>query len=406
MGRTPGDFDIATSARPEDVQKIFKKTIPVGAQFGVIMVVKGKVPYEVATFRTDLSYADGRHPEGVVFSTPQEDALRRDFTINGLFFDPIKKKVIDYVGGRQDLRAKIIRAIGDPLARFKEDRLRILRAVRFSAVLGFPIEPATFKAIQKCAKEITEVSSERIHEELIKLFTGPRPGRGLDLLDESGVLDVILPEVARMKGVQQPPEFHPEGDVYVHRKLVLDQLRSPSLVLAFGALLHDVGKPPTFKIADRIRFDGHDRVGEKMTHQICQRLRFSNSQKDSIAELVGNHMRFKDVRQMRMSTLKRFMAMPTFKEQLKLHRMDCLASHGDLNNWSFLKEKLKEFSVKEIKPIPLINGKDLLAAGYSEGPLIGAILKSVEDQQLEGQLNAREDALAWVGKNFPLGSRE
>ncbi len=365
MGRSPKDFDIATSARPEEVMRLFPRIIPVGAQFGVLLVVKGSHHYEVATFRTDLSYKDGRHPEGVIFSTPKEDALRRDFTANGLFFDPIQKKVIDYVGGQEDLRKKLVRAIGDPVRRFQEDKLRMLRAIRFATNLDFSIDPATFKAVQEAAQEITDVSAERIRDELTKLFTGPYPGKGLTLLDESGLLVVLLPEVVKMKGVAQPPEFHPEGDVYTHTKLLLDHLRNPSPILAFGAIFHDVGKPATFKVVDRIRFDGHDKVGERIAQRICRRLRFSNAQTDAIAELVGNHMRFKDVRQMRLSTLKKFMAMPTFEEQLKLHRVDCLASHKDLTNWQFLKKKLKELPTRELKPPPLIDRHDLLALGYT-----------------------------------------
>ncbi len=404
MGQPPKDFDIATSARPEQVARLFPRVISVGAQFGVQLVLKGSYSYEVATFRTDLPYKDGRHPEGVIFSTPKEDALRRDFTVNGLFFDPIKEKVIDYVSGQIDLKKKIIRAIGDPVRRFQEDRLRMLRAVRLSAVLGFAIEEKTFDAIRNAAKEITDVSQERIRDELIKLFTASHPGKGLVLLDESGLLEVILPEVAQMKGVAQPPEFHPEGDVYVHTKLLLDHLRTPSTILAFGALLHDVGKPLTFRIADRIRFDGHDKVGAAMARRICRRLRFSNHETEAVEELIADHMRFKDVRQMRLSTLKRFMASPIFPEHLKLHRADCLASHGDLTNWRFLRGKLKEFSVKEIRPDPLINGSDLLALGYPEGPLVGSILRSVQEKQLEGELHSKEEALAWVPKAFPQRS--
>ncbi len=402
MGRAPKDFDIATSALPEQVASIFQKTIPVGAQFGVQIVLKGGHPFEVATFRTDLAYKDGRRPEGVVFSTPKQDALRRDFTVNGLFFDPLKERVIDYVGGQADLKKRVIRAIGDPAHRFKEDRLRMLRAVRLATVLDFSIDPATFQAVREAAKEITDVSSERVRDELVKMFTGAHPGRGLTLLDESGLLPVILPEVSVMKGVAQPPEFHPEGDVFIHTKLLLDHLKGPSTVLAIGGLLHDVGKPPTFKVAERIRFDGHDRVGASMATKICRRLKFSNVETEEITELVADHMRFKDVRNMRLSTLKRFMAAPTFADQMKLHRADCLASHKDLTNWTFLKAKQKELSVEEIKPNPLMNGKDLLGMGYQEGPLIGAILKSVEERQLEGELSSFEEAGAWVKREFPL----
>lgn len=405
LGVAPKDFDVATSARPEQVRRLFKRTIPVGAQFGVMLVLRGRQPFEVATFRSDLVYRDGRRPEGVVFSDPKQDALRRDFTVNALFFDPVEEKVIDFCGGRKDLRARVIRAIGEPAARFREDRLRILRAVRFAANLDFEVEPATWRQVKAQARFITQVSRERIRDELVKLFTGPKPGRGLTLLDESGLLKIVLPEVAKTKGVPQPPEFHPEGDVFVHTRMLLDLLRKPTPVLAMGALLHDVGKPPTFRVADRIRFDGHDRVGRGMAQKICRRLRFSNDQTEAICELVGNHMRFKDVRQMRVSTLKRFLARPTLEEELKLHRADCLASHGDLSNWRFLHAKRKELGAEEIKPAPLLTGHDLLKAGYPEGPLIGEILRGVEEKQLEGELTAGEEALDWVKRAFPMGGK-
>jgi len=401
----PQDFDIATSARPEEVQKLFKRTVPIGIRFGVVLVLKGRISFEVATFRTDQAYKDGRHPEGVVFSSPKEDALRRDFTVNGLFYDPVRGRVIDYVKGKQDLKARLIRAIGDPTRRFEEDRLRVLRAVRFAAVLGFEIESKTFRAVQAFSKRIQEVSAERIRDELVKLFTGADPVRGLALLDESGLLKVLLPEVSKMKGVQQPPEFHPEGDVYTHTVLLFKKLKNPSLVLAFGALLHDIGKPSTFKVAERIRFDGHDRVGAAMTEQICRRLRFSNAQTQAIAELVGDHMRFKDVRKMRESTLKRFMGLATFGDQLKLHRADCLASHGDLSNWRFLRDKQKALPPAQLRPAPLINGHDLLELGFSAGPVIGTVLRAVQDGQLEGELTSKTQALQWVQKQFPFPQR-
>lgn len=400
MARPPTDFDIATSARPDQVAKLFRRTIPVGAQFGVLLVLQDSHPFEVATFRTDLKYRDGRHPESVVFSTPRQDALRRDFTVNGLFFDPVRRRVIDYVKGREDLQKKLIRAIGDPTRRFREDRLRMLRAVRFAATLGFAIDPPTFRAVRQGASRITQVSQERIRDELVKLLTGPAPGPGLALLDESGLLRVILPEIVQMKGVAQPPEFHPEGDVYTHTVLVLSRLKNPSPVLSFGALLHDVGKPATFRVADRIRFDGHDRVGAAMAQRICRRLKFSNAETGAISTLVANHMRFKDVRQMRLSTLKRFLAAPTFPEELKLHRADCLASHGDLTNWRFLRKKIKELPPQTLTPPRLIDGHDLLRLGYPQGPMIGAILKAAEERQLEGVLSSKPQALAWVAETF------
>ena len=359
-------------------------------------------PYEVPPFRTDHGYQDGRHPDLVVFSTAREDALRRDFTINGLFWDPLAKRVIDEVGGQADLKRRVIRAIGDPERRFQEDKLRMLRAVRFAAGLGFAMDPATWDAVVRHAEEIVVVSQERIRDELVKLFTGPNRGRGLDLLAQSGLLKAILPELDATQGVQQPPEFHPEGDVFIHTRMLLDLLKGLTPTLAFSALLHDVGKPPTFQIRDRIRFDGHDRVGAAMSRVICQRLRFSNEDSEKIVMAVGNHMRFKDVQRMRVSTLKRMLRQPNFAEELALHRADCLASHKQLDNWRFLRRKLKEFSAPQaLKPTPLITGTDLLAAGYPEGPQIGQILRAVEEQQLEGTIQGRAEALELVRREFP-----
>ena len=402
-GVPPQDYDVATSATPEVVQRLFPRTVPVGAQFGVILVLEGDSTYEVATFRTDEGYQDGRHPERVVFSTAEQDAKRRDFTINGLFWDPVAKRILDYVGGQADLKRKLIRAIGDPAQRFTEDKLRVLRAVRFSAVLGFPVEPATWAAVAAHAPQITVVSGERIRDELIKLFTGPHPGRGLDLLDQSGLLAIVLPEVAATKGVQQPPEFHPEGDVYVHTRLLLELLKAPSPTLALAGLFHDIGKPPTFQVRERIRFDGHDRVGADMTERICRRLRFSNEETEKIVSSVGNHMRFKDVQRMRVSTLKRMLRQPNFSEEMALHRADCLASHKQLDNWRFLRKKLKEFSAPQaLKPPPLVSGRDLLTAGYPEGPVIGQILRLVEEQQLEGAVTSHAEAMILIQREFPL----
>ncbi|MBI4227687.1 MAG: CCA tRNA nucleotidyltransferase [Candidatus Omnitrophica bacterium] len=402
-GVAPTDYDVATSATPETVQRLFPRTVPVGAQFGVILVLQGPATYEVATFRTDEGYQDGRHPERVVFSTAEQDAQRRDFTINGLFWDPIGRRVLDYVDGQADLRRQLVRAIGDPARRFTEDKLRVLRAVRFAAVLDFTVEPQTWAAVSAHAPAITAVSHERIRAELIKLFTGPHPGRGLDLLDQSGLLAILLPEVAATKGVQQPPEFHPEGDVYVHTRLLLDLLKGPSPTLALAGLFHDVGKPPTFQVRERIRFDGHDRVGADMTERICRRLRLSNEETEKIVAAVGNHMRFKDVQRMRVSTLKRMLRQPNFLEELALHRADCLASHRQLDNWRFLRRKLKEFAAPQaLKPSPLVTGRDLLAAGYPEGPMIGQILRLVEEQQLEGAVTSQAEAMTLIRREFPL----
>ncbi len=400
LKKNPKDFDVATNATPKQVEALFPKTVAVGAQFGVMIVILEENNFEVATFRADKGYADGRHPTGVRFTDAKEDALRRDFTVNGLFYDPVKRKVLDWVHGKKDLKTKTLRAIGDPKKRFTEDKLRMLRAVRFASVLGFKIEPKTFSAAKKLSSKIREVSYERVRDELVKMFTGPDPGLALTLLDKTGLLKEVLPEVHKMKGVQQPRAFHPEGDVFVHTRLLMGQLKNPDAVLAFGCLLHDVGKPDTFKRSDRIRFNGHDRVGTAITQKILERLRFSNDIKNRIVACVEGHMRFKDVKQMRESTLKKFLQRETFETELEQHKIDCLASHGDLSNWRFLKKKIKMLSREEIKPVPLLNGRDLLGLGYSEGPLIGKILKSVEEAQLEGTLATKEDALRWVKENF------
>ena len=396
----PKEFDSATDAIPKQVASIFPRTIPVGAQFGVMLVVEGGQTFEVATFRADKGYRDGRHPVGVRFTGAKEDALRRDFTVNGLFFDPITRQVMDWVEGKKDLKKRIIRAIGDPKKRFMEDKLRMLRAVRFASVLGFRIEPKTFSAVKKLSKNIRQVSQERVRDELVKMFTGPHPATALELLDKSGLLPEVLPEVAKMKGVQQPKAFHPEGDVFIHTKLLMKQLENASPVLAFGCLLHDVGKPATYRRSDRIRFNGHDHVGAKITEKVLERLRFSNELKNQIVACVEGHMRFKDVRSMRESTLKKFMQRQTFETELEQHRIDCLASHGDLRNWRFLKKKAKQFTQEDIKPKPLINGKDLLGLGFAEGPLIGKILRVAEEAQLERKVATKEEALEWVKREF------
>ena len=400
LKKKPKDFDVATDATPKQVSAIFPKTVAVGAKFGVMIVILEGKNFEIATFRADKGYQDGRHPTGVRFTNAKEDALRRDFTVNGLFYDPIDKKVMDWVDGQKDLKKKIIRAIGDPKKRFTEDKLRMLRAVRFASVLGFKIEPKTFSAVKKLAPKIHEVSHERVRDELVKMFTGPNPGLALTLLDKTDLLKQVLPEVHKMKGVQQPKAYHPEGDVFIHTKLLMDQLKNSDEILAFGCLLHDVGKPATFKRSDRIRFNGHDRVGAAITEKILERLRFSNDLKDRIIACVEGHMRFKDVKQMRESTLKRFLQRETFQTELEQHRIDCLASHGDLSNWRFLKKKIKMLSREQIKPMPLLSGKDLLNLGYTEGPLIGKILRAIEEVQLEGVLTSKEEAADWTKENF------
>ncbi len=397
-GVEPHDIDIATRATPEQVQALFPKTVAVGAQFGVVLVLEGEHQFEVATFRSDEAYVDGRRPTSVRFGSPEEDAQRRDFTINGLFFDPIANEIIDFVGGREDIERRIVRAIGDPRQRFAEDKLRLLRCVRFASNLGFEIEDKTFAAVREMAAQIHVVSAERIRDELIKILTRAHAGCGLQLLDTSGLLKEILPEVAAMKGVEQPPEFHPEGDVFTHTKLMLDALPpNPSMVLAFAVLLHDVGKPPTFERAtDRIRFNEHDRVGAAMAEAILRRLRFPNEQIEKIVLCVAGHMRFQHVQQMRPAKLKRILARETFADELELHRIDCQASHRNLENYEFMRCKASELPPEVIKPQPLLTGHDLLTLGLKPGPKVGQILREVEELQLEERLKSKAEALAYA----------
>ena len=410
LGREPKDYDVATNATPEQVMNIFPETYAVGAQFGVVLVPsaerEGEAPVvEVATFRSDIGYSDGRHPDEVRFSQdPREDVARRDFTINGMLLDPVSGAVLDYVGGRKDLESGTIRTIGDPEQRFAEDKLRMLRAVRFAARFNYAIEAATFAAVKKMASEIDVVSRERVRDELTRMLTEAHPHRAFLLLDESGLLGEVLPEISAMKGVEQPPEFHPEGDVFVHTLMLLDNLPQPCpATLAWGALLHDVGKPATFRHApDRIRFDNHVEVGVKIAQDICHRLRFSNDDTAQILALVDNHMRFGHVSRMKESTLKRFMRMPAFDQHLALHRADSLASHGNLSTYEFLREKLAEIPPERMRPLALVTGDDLIAAGYSPGPRFREILHAVEDAQLEGRLPSRDDALQFVRQQFPL----
>jgi poly(A) polymerase len=430
LGREPADYDVSTDATPREVMRIFPRTYAVGAQFGVVLVpidgltaedlvqqaahdpvetpigaAKHKV-VEIATFRNDGVYSDGRHPDEVRFSkTAEEDVQRRDFTINGLLLDPLNNdQLLDYVGGRADLEAGVVRTIGDPERRFTEDKLRMLRAVRFAARFGYEIEPQTMSAIQRLAPEIHQVSRERIREELTKMLTENHARRAFELLDQSRLLHQVLPEVERMKGVEQPPEFHPEGDVFVHTLLLLDQLPpNPSRTLAWGALLHDVGKPPTFRVApDRIRFDGHVEVGVAMARDICHRLRMSNDDTEQIVALVQNHMRFADTPKMKESTLKRFLRLPRFDEHLALHRLDCLSSHADLSLYDFVRQKQAETPPEQVRPEPLIDGNDLIALGYKPGPQFREILSAVEDQQLEGKLPSRDAALRFVKTNYTI----
>lgn len=404
-GLPAGEFDITTSATPDEVTELFRRTYGVGRSFGVIVVREGGGVFEVATYRADMGYKDGRRPEAVRYSkSAREDVERRDFTVNGLLLDPETGEVFDYAGGVADLKNKVVRTIGEPLERFSEDHLRMLRAARFAANLGFEIEGKTFEAIRENCEMISSVSPERTREEIVKMLTRPNSGRGLGLLRETGLLARILPEADAMAGVAQPPEFHPEGDVFVHTQLVLDRLeehtpgRSPEL--AVGALLHDIGKPPTFEApdgeGDRIRFNGHDRVGAAMAKKVCRRLRFSNRQTERICELVRHHLKFKDIFKMRESTLKRFLGMPYFEEHLALHQADCLASHGLTDAYEFAKAKLEEFGEEEIKPAPLITGTDLIEMGLTPGPVFSKLLSQVEEAQMENRVKTRSEALELV----------
>jgi poly(A) polymerase len=405
LGKMPHDFDVATSASPEDVARLFSRTIPVGAQFGVMLVVLHGEQYQVATFRSDGAYIDGRRPESVVFSSPAEDAARRDFTVNGLFYDPVKNEVIDFVGGLSDLKQKILRAIGDPERRFAEDKLRLLRAVRFAATLDFEIDPSTLAAICHHAHEIQTVSPERIREELCRMFAAPQRVRALDLLEQTGLLKEVLPEVAALRGCEQPPEFHPEGDVYVHTRLMLSLL-SPNapLPVVLSVLFHDIGKPGTSTIdpeTGRIRFNGHESLGAAMAERIMERLRFSNQEIAEVTEMVKNHMAFKDVKQMRKAKLRRFLARPTIEGELELHRVDCLSSHGLLENYEFLLARREEFANEPLVPPRLLTGRDLIALGWQPGPRFKIVLDAVQNAQLEGQIHTKEEALDWVRSHFP-----
>ena len=419
LRREPADYDVATSATPAQVMEIFPETYAVGAQFGVVLVplpedqrtpsdesvISKTRAVEVATFRSDLGYSDGRRPDEVRFSQdPREDVARRDFTINGMMLDPVSSEVLDFVGGRKDLDAGIIRAIGDPRRRFAEDELRMLRAVRFAARFEYAIEAETLVAIQGLAHEIRVVSRERVRDELTKMLIEGHARRAFLLLDESGLLKEVLPEILAMKGVEQPPEFHPEGDVFVHTLLLLENLPQPcSPALAWGALLHDVGKPATFRVApDRIRFDNHVEVGVKIAEEICERLRFSNHDASQVLALVDNHMRFGHVTRMKESTLKKFLRLPGFEEHLALHRADSLASHGNLSTYELVRAKLAEIPPEKIRPAALVTGDDLIASGYAPGPRFREILDAVEDAQLEGRLLSREAAIEFVRREFPL----
>ncbi len=402
----PKDYDIATSARPDEILRIYPKAGTVGAHFGVVLLRRGGHHFEIATFREDGDYLDGRRPESVTYSTAEADAKRRDFTINGMFYDPVEERVIDHVGGKADLEAKRLRAIGDPHERFREDYLRLLRAVRFATLLDFEIEPETWEAIRANASRITETSPERIREELDKVWLSPHRVRGFDLLVESGLMEAILPEILVLRGCEPPPQFHPEGDVFVHTRLMLSHLPSDaSLPLVLSVLFHDIAKPATATLdpaEGRIRFNGHEKVGAEMAEAILRRLRYPNATIATVVEVVACHMQFKDVTKMRTATLKRFMAREHFEDELELHRVDCLGSHRKLGNHEFLREKQCEFASAPLMPKWFLQGGDLIARGWPPGPALGEVLTEAHDLQLEGAHRSREEALAWLEERTPV----
>ena len=406
LGREPADYDVTTDATPERVMELFPESVGVGAQFGVVLVPRDGLKVEVVTFRSDVGYSDGRHPDRVVYAkTPQEDVQRRDFTINGLLMRHNSGEILDFVDGQADLKAGVIRAIGEPDRRFAEDKLRMMRAVRFAARFEFEIEHTTFAAIRRHAGAVTDVSAERIREELTKLLTEGAARTGFELLEKSWLLSIVLPEIAAMKGVPQPPQYHPEGDVWIHTLLMIEGLAAGSSpTLAWGVLLHDVGKPPTYKPAsqtgDRIRFDHHVDVGVRMAEAICRRYKFSNEETEQIIALVANHMRFGVVDQMKKSTLKRFVRLPRFEEHMELHRLDCISSHRNLESYGFVRRFLEETPVEEVRPQRVLTGTDLSEMGYIPGPVFSEILRAVEDAQLEGQIGTKHEAEEFVRKKF------
>ncbi|MBI2360641.1 MAG: CCA tRNA nucleotidyltransferase [Deltaproteobacteria bacterium] len=408
LGKQPQDFDIATAAKPDTIREIFPQTVAVGAEFGVTLVVVDGEGFEVATFRYDGPYLDGRRPSHVRFASLTEDILRRDFTINGMMYDPVSDRVVDLVGGRTDLSRRLIRAIGNAAERFEEDRLRMVRAVRFAASLGFEIEESTFAAVRKLATTITQISSERIGEEITRILTEGGARRGFALLDATGLLAIVLPEVEAMKGVEQSPDFHPEGDVFTHTMLMLGYLSQISNLksqisesLAYGCLLHDVAKPMCAQRDDgRITFYGHAEKGAEMAVEILRRLRRSRAVWERVAYLVRNHLRHTQAEKMRLSTLKRFLGEEGIEELLDLARIDALCANGDLQYYFFCKRRLAEFKKEEIHPEPLLRGRDLIALGFAPGPIFQKILREVEEAQLEGEIGSQEEALAWVTARY------
>ena len=401
MKRVPTDYDIATSARPLNVQSAFKRTEPVGAAFGVMLVIEDQQPFEVATFRADGAYSDGRHPDTITFTNAEEDAKRRDFTVNAMFYDVDERRVIDFVGGQQDLENKILRCVGDAARRFEEDKLRVLRAVRFAAELGFEIEAETWKQVKIFSKKIHDVAWERILLEMNKLLTGRDPMRALELLKDSGLLEQLLPELLPTIGCAQPDEFHPEGDVWLHTKMVVKELQTDNAWLAWAGLLHDVGKPPTFshEEGDRIRFNMHESVGAEMAESICKRFKMPKLASERIVTLVADHLRFNPMRDMGEAKLRRLMRRADIEDLFALHKADCVASHGDMELYDLARRrqaKLKaESSTRPLAPEPLLTGQDLIAAGLKPGPRFKEILAELEDLQLEGKLSSKAQAEAW-----------
>ncbi|NWK56225.1 CCA tRNA nucleotidyltransferase [Verrucomicrobiaceae bacterium N1E253] len=404
LEKTPKDYDLATSATPDEVQALFPKSNAIGAHFGVILVKEAEYFFEIASFRHDGSYTDGRHPDSVTFSTPEEDAQRRDFTVNGLFQDPLSGRIIDYVGGQNDLKTKTLRAIGEPSQRFQEDALRLMRAIRFATVLNFEIEPSTWQAIHDHAELLGQISKERIREEFVRILLAPSRARGFELLTQSGLMHHIIPEVYDLIGCEQPPQWHPEGDVYQHTRIMLDMLKQePSEALALAVVLHDIGKPATYSYdpaEDRIRFNGHDRVGAEMSESILRRLKCSNQTIEAVQAMVANHMNFMNVQKMRTAKVKRFMARTTFEDEMELHRVDCASSNGLTDNYDFLRLKEEEFAAEPLIPTPLVTGKDLIDLGLTPGPHFKEILASIQTEQLEGRLHDREQALEWTRKSL------
>ena len=403
MGRVPKDYDVATNATPDQILAVFPNALAIGKTFGVIQVIIDGVPHDVATFRRDESYEDGRHPTAVAFTHAEEDARRRDFTINGLFYEPTSGRVIDYVDGQKDIAAHVIRTIGRPEQRFSEDALRMMRAIRFASTLGFSVAAETFSAIQAMASSLTKVSAERIQHELTLLLTeSPRTGDGLKLLQKSGLLKFIIPEIEPMIGQEQPPEFHPEGDVFTHTVLMLNSMKSPSVPLAYAVLLHDIGKPSTAQNtvepdgSRRWRFHGHAKTGAEIAERILRRLKLPARDIEAITHCVGHHMHFSEVQKMRKSTLRQFVGAPTFPIELELHRLDCLCSHGDLRHHAFLEKFLIEMQNEPVLPPPWITGHDILALGIPEGREVGVWHKKAYEGQLEGRFKSRDDLLVWL----------